>query len=113
MLYYFQIQLVSIVKQLETLRVIHESNSPVRTLLGIQEKLLLVGLTDGVCIGYQIPSSLKDPIPTNRLQLTGSDFEPINDLTWDEHEHVYTGARDGYVRKYQIGDLVKKLCSQA
>lgn len=98
-------------KQLETLRIIHESNSPVRTLLSIEDKLLLAGLTDGVCIGYQIPSSSRDPMAPVRLQLTGSDFEPINGLSSDGQGHVYAGARDGCVRKYQIGDLVEKLYS--
>ncbi|XP_046420097.1 proteasomal ATPase-associated factor 1-like [Neodiprion fabricii] len=103
-----QIYLISIVRQLETLRVIHESNSPVRALL-VYRDLLLVGQTDGVCIGYRLSSSNKDPISPVRLQLTGSDFEPINDLTSDGQDHIYVGARDGCIRKYQVGDIVERL----
>ncbi|XP_012267120.2 proteasomal ATPase-associated factor 1-like [Athalia rosae] len=105
-----QIHQISITKHLKTLRIIHESNSPVRALLGL-DRLLLAGLTDGVCIGYPVPLSSKESIPPVRLQLTGSDFEPINDLASDGRGHVYVGARDGCVRKYQMGEILNEIYS--
>jgi hypothetical protein len=57
-------------------------------------KLRLFSAQDGSCIWYDFGSN-------ERVVLTGSDVDPIFSISSDGR-HVFTGARDGNVRKYDL-----------
>jgi proteasomal ATPase-associated factor 1 len=74
-----------------------DSTSPVLSLLPFKHKEkegYFVGRYDGTCLYHFIES---DEI----IQLTGSDFEPINDISSDG-SNVFTACRDGKIRKYAL-----------
>ena len=79
---------------------IHDSESSVQS-IRILRNGFLAGKYDGACIWYSFDGS---NIGHERIVLTGSDVDPINDITKDE-EYVYTASRDGSIRKYSIHEM--------
>lgn len=79
---------------------IHDSESSVQS-IKILRNGFLAGKYDGACIWYSFDGS---NIGHERIILTGSDVDPINDITKDE-EYVYTASRDGSIRKYSIHEM--------
>lgn len=73
------------------------SNSPVLSMLSVRRPFdgLVIGRQDGtVTFHYENNHQI--------VHLTGSDCDPIYDLAHsnDNDQFVYTGARDGKVRRY-------------
>jgi len=77
---------------------IHASNSPITALLSIGDGLVLCGRQDGSCTLYNRSSS-------HQIVLSGSDYDKITGICNDE-EYIYTGSRDGVIRKYKTQNLL-------
>jgi len=77
---------------------IHASNSPVTALLAIGDGLVLCGRQDGTCTLYNKNS-------TYQKVLSGPDYERITGISKDD-QYIYTGSRDGVVRKYRTVNLL-------
>ena len=79
---------------------LHDSDSPIVSLLPLPSRNgFVVGKQDGTCLYYRF-NSTKETIKSKVL-LSGADADPINTIKCDG-SHVYTGARDGKIRKYNI-----------
>lgn len=79
---------------------IHDSDSPILSLLSLTTRNgFIAGKQDGSCIFYRFNSNMK-PLDTKVL-LSGADADPINTIKCDG-THVYTGSRDGKIRKYNV-----------
>ena len=88
------------VPDLKNVWTLHDSDSPIISLLSLNNRNgFLIGKQDGTCIFYRFNSD-KKPINTKVL-LCGADADPINSIKCDG-SHVYTGSRDGKIRKYNI-----------
>lgn len=81
-------------------KTIHESNSPVRSLARLDENGILVGRHDGTVTYYDIQSE------RNRVQLTGPNCDPVYSIAVTS-KAVFTGCRDGKIRKYLKSDLLE------
>ena len=88
------------VPDMSVMKEIHDSESSVLSIT-ILRNGFLAGKYDGACIWYGFDGS---NIGHERIVLTGSDVDPINDITKDE-EYVYTASRDGSIRKYSIHEM--------
>ncbi|XP_015602682.1 proteasomal ATPase-associated factor 1 [Cephus cinctus] len=98
-----EIHLISILdSKLTSIKIIHESNSPIKSLVTVREQVLLAGLGDGSCVGYEVQFLHHNTASVPRLQLTGSNFDPIYGIAWDGKSFVFTASRDGNIRKYKI-----------
>ena len=95
---------VHIISQAGT-EVVRASSSPVLCMMRLEA-------TDEVVISRQ-DGSVTVYMAGGRLELTGSDTDPVYCLAQDDR-NVYTGCRDGAVRKYDMTDLVRlvKLCNK-
>jgi len=80
---------------------IHASNSPVISLLSLGEGKILCGRQDGTCTLYNTRSS-------HQIVLSGPDYERITGISRDD-EYIYTGSRDGVVRKYKVVNLLSDI----
>ena len=79
---------------------IHDSDSPILSLLHLPSRNgFVVGKQDGLCIFYRFNSD--EEVINSKVLLSGADADPINTIKCDG-SHVYTGARDGRIRKYNI-----------
>lgn len=83
----------------DLVKIIHESNSPVRCLARFKENGVLVGRHDGTVTFYDIQSEKHD-----RVQLTGPDCNPVYSIAVTS-KSVFTGCRDGKIRKYLCSDF--------
>lgn len=83
--------------------VLHDSDSSVMSLLSLPKlNGFIAGKLDGTCVFYYLNS---DKQVTNvRVLLSGADADPVNTIRSDG-SYIYTGARDGQIRKYNIIDL--------
>jgi len=59
---------------------------------------VIVGRHDGSCLYYTLSNN-------KRVVLTGADVDPIYGIALTE-EYVFTGARDGKIRKYQLDEII-------
>lgn len=76
---------------------IHDSDSPVTSVMTLANGFL-AGKQDGSCIFYNSSSN-------QRVVLSGADVDPIFSIAKDER-FIYTGARDGKIRKYSIDNIL-------
>jgi hypothetical protein len=83
---------------LKTVSNIHDSDSPVSSLCKTPSGGFIVGRQDGSCLFYNTATN-------SRIVLTGTDVDPINGITISE-DFVYTGARDGKIRKYHLKEVL-------
>ncbi|CAK1540199.1 unnamed protein product [Leptosia nina] len=84
----------------EIIKEIHESASPILSMLALPNSLYIVGRQDGNCTVL----SLQDMYFSTRVQLTGSDCDGIRDLSFNG-KWVFAGCRDSYVRKYDFNQI--------
>lgn len=82
------------------LKTVHESNNPVLCLAVFKDKGFLVGRHDGTVSYHSLLSDTQD-----RLQLTGPDCDPVYSIAVTGSA-VFTGCRDGKIRKYNVSDLI-------
>jgi len=88
------------VPDLDNIWTLHDSDSPIMSLLSLSTRNgFIVGKQDGTCIFYRF-NSYNHPM-SNKVLLSGADADPINTIKCDG-VHVYTGARDGKIRKYNV-----------
>ena len=88
------------VPDLDNVWTLHDSDSPIISLLSLSIRNgFIVGKQDGTCIFYRF-NSYNHPM-SNKVLLSGADADPINTIKCDG-VHVYTGARDGKIRKYNV-----------
>ena len=80
------------------LEIIHDSNSPVISLLSVADGFF-AGRTDGSCVYYPNGDSKK-------VLLSGADIDPVHAIVSDG-DYVYTSARDGVIRKYYVNIISK------
>ena len=82
---------------------LHDSDSSVMSLLSLPNlNGFLVGKLDGTCGYYTLNSN--GQLSNTRVLLSGADTDPINTIKSDG-TYIYTGARDGKIRKYNIYDI--------
>uniref|UniRef100_A0A0K2TIS1 Uncharacterized protein n=1 Tax=Lepeophtheirus salmonis TaxID=72036 RepID=A0A0K2TIS1_LEPSM len=82
-------------------RVWLDSESSIESLLVVSDGVF-VGRRDGSCIWY----SENHDVGIKRISLVGADADPIYSLAKDD-QYIYTGARDGKIRKYLLSHIFK------
>ena len=75
----------------------HDSTSPVLCTRGVAGGWVVVARQDGTVTVYRPAGA--------RVELTGPDTEPVYSVASDQ-DWLYTGCRDGSVRKYKL-ELIK------
>ena len=89
--------------ELKVFWALHDSDSPIRSLLSLPKSNgFIVGKLDGACVFYSL--KVDKQLTNVRVILSGADADPVNTIKSDGC-HIYTGARDGQIRKYNINDL--------
>ena len=91
------------VPDLKIIWVLHDSDSSIQSLLSLEKQRgFIAGKLDGTCVFYSIDGNKKlNPL---RVLLSGADVDPINAIKSDG-SYIYTGARDGQIRKYNVKDI--------
>eukprot|EP00096_Caligus_rogercresseyi_P016604 TRINITY_DN9335_c0_g1_i1.p1 TRINITY_DN9335_c0_g1~~TRINITY_DN9335_c0_g1_i1.p1 ORF type:complete len:100 (-),score=23.33 TRINITY_DN9335_c0_g1_i1:105-404(-) len=80
-----------------------DSESSIESLLVVHDGVF-AGRRDGSCIWY--PENASRDSEDKRISLLGADADPIYCMACDG-EAVYTGARDGRIRKYRLAHIFK------
>ncbi|XP_031768977.2 proteasomal ATPase-associated factor 1-like isoform X2 [Galleria mellonella] len=79
----------------------HESANPVLSLVSLTNQLFVVGRQDGTCTVLSLQHALHNAI---RVQLTGSDYDGIRDLSFNG-KWIFAACRDYNVRKYDFNQV--------
>ena len=83
--------------------ILRDSDSSIMSLLSLPKlKGFIAGKLDGSCILYRLDS--ENQLTSLRVLLSGADTDPINTIKCDGH-HIFTAARDGMIRKYNLLDI--------
>ena len=83
---------------------LHDSDSSIMSLLGLPRlNGFVAGKLDGTCFFYCLTSDAKLS-SDSKVLLSGADADPVNAIKCDGN-YIYTGARDGQIRKYNIMDI--------
>ncbi|XP_023949145.1 proteasomal ATPase-associated factor 1 [Bicyclus anynana] len=82
------------------IREIHESASPVFSMVTLTNHLFVIGRQDGNCVVI----SIKDEFAAVRVQLTGSDCDGIRDVAFNG-KWILAACRDTYIRKYDFNQI--------
>lgn len=80
-----------------------ESTSPVLSGCTFKDYGFFVGRNDGTVTYFDCLKFLN-----KRISLTGSDFDPIYDISCANNNKIYTCCRDGKIRQYAIGEAIAK-----
>lgn len=91
------------VPEVKVLWELHDSDSSITSLLSLPKQSgFIAGKLDGTCVFYSLTPDKQ--LTDLRVLLSGADADPVNTIKSDE-SHIYTGARDGKIRKYSIADI--------
>ncbi|XP_061709182.1 proteasomal ATPase-associated factor 1-like [Cydia pomonella] len=80
---------------------LHESASPVLSMVTLPNQMFAVGRQDGTCTVM----SLHEAHGATRVQLTGSDCDGIRDLAFNG-KWIFAACRDCNVRKYDFNQVI-------